>query len=103
MCYVACREIEINAVVIAPTSQHFEIDERCTYPGCTVCLMYCPAEGSIVETTTGRSMVPPPEVGPKINAGRVLDRNDLNGLNVLNDLNLWSHWNGRVECMTLKT
>ena len=29
MCYVACREIEINAVVVSPTSQHFlEIDER---------------------------------------------------------------------------
>lgn len=60
MCYVVCREIDINAVVVAPISQHFlEIDERCTYPGCTVCLMYCPAEGSIVETDTGRSMVPP--------------------------------------------
>ena len=34
MCYVACREIEINAVVVSPTSQHLlEIDERCTYPG----------------------------------------------------------------------
>jgi len=61
MCYVVCREIDINAVVVSPTSQHLlEIDERCTYPGCTVCLMYCPAEGSIVETDSGRSMVPPP-------------------------------------------
>jgi MinD superfamily P-loop ATPase len=61
MCYVVCREIDINAVVVSATPQHLlEIDERCTYPGCTVCLMYCPAEGSIVETATGRSMVPPP-------------------------------------------
>ncbi len=61
MCYVVCREIEINAVVVSRTSRHLlEIDERCTYPGCTVCLMYCPAEGSIVETESGRSMVPPP-------------------------------------------
>ena len=38
-----------------------EIDpDACTYPGCTACLMYCPAEGSIVEAETGRSMVPPP-------------------------------------------
>ena len=71
MCYVVCREIEINAVVVSPTSQHLlEIDERCTYPGCTVCLMYCPAEGSIVESDTGRSMVPPPpKSGPKIEDG----------------------------------
>ncbi len=38
-----------------------EIDmDKCTYPGCTACLMYCPAEGSIVEVESGRSMVPPP-------------------------------------------
>ena len=61
MCYVVCREIDLNAVVIAPDSQHkYEIDERCIYPGCTVCLMYCPAPGSIVETATGKSLVPPP-------------------------------------------
>jgi hypothetical protein len=61
MCYVVCREIDINAVVIAPTTQHFlEIDERCIYPKCTACLMCCPAEGSIDETETRRSMVPPP-------------------------------------------
>ncbi len=61
MCYVVCREININAVVIDPQSQHrFEIDERCTFPGCTVCLMYCPAPGSIFEVATGRSLVPPP-------------------------------------------
>ena len=49
MCYVVCREININAVVVSPTAQHFlEIDQRCIYPKCTVCLMYCPAEGSIV-------------------------------------------------------
>lgn len=61
MCYAVCREININAVIIAAEPQHrFEIDERCTYPGCTVCLMYCPAEGSIVEVDTGRSLVPPP-------------------------------------------
>lgn len=61
MCYVVCREININAVVIASDPQHlFEIDDRCIYPGCTVCLTYCPAEGSIVETGTGRSLVPPP-------------------------------------------
>lgn len=60
MCYVVCREININAVVVSPTSQHLlEIDERCTYPKCTVCLLYCPAEGSIVEAGTGRSLVPP--------------------------------------------
>jgi MinD superfamily P-loop ATPase len=61
MCYVVCREIDINAVVVSPTSRHLlEIDDRCTYPKCTVCLMYCPAQGSIVEADTGRSMVPPP-------------------------------------------
>lgn len=61
MCYVVCREININAVVVSPRAQHFlEIDQRCTYPKCTVCLMYCPAEGSIVETDSGKSMVPPP-------------------------------------------
>lgn len=61
MCYVVCREININAVVVSSTARHFlEIDERCIYPKCTVCLMYCPAEGSIVETVSGKSMVPPP-------------------------------------------
>lgn len=61
MCYVVCREINLNAVVISPQSQHlYEIDERCIYPKCTVCLMYCPAPGSIVEVSTGRSLVPPP-------------------------------------------
>jgi len=51
----------IHALFISPTSQHFlEIDERCTYPKCTVCLMYCPSEGSIVEADTGQSLVPPP-------------------------------------------
>ena len=97
MCYVVCREIEINAVVVAPTSQHFlEIDDRCTYPGCTVCLMYCPAEGSIVETATGRSMVPPPpEVWTENKRWpRVpLTENDLNVLNVLNDWNPWNNSN----------
>ena len=34
--------------------------EKCTYPGCTACLMYCPAAGSIVEMPSGRSVVPPP-------------------------------------------
>jgi len=38
-----------------------EIDiDKCTYPGCTACLMYCPAEGSIIEVESGRSLVPPP-------------------------------------------
>ena len=62
MCYVVCREIDLNAVVIAPEPRHrLEIDRaRCLYPGCTVCLMYCPAPGSIVETASGRSLVPPP-------------------------------------------
>jgi Pyruvate/2-oxoacid:ferredoxin oxidoreductase delta subunit len=62
MCYVVCREIDINAVVIDPGPLHrFEIDlARCLYPGCTVCLPYCPAPGSIVEVQSGRSLVPPP-------------------------------------------
>ena len=61
MCYVVCREINLNAVVVSSSARHFlEIDERCIYPKCTVCLMYCPAEGSIVETVSGKSMVPPP-------------------------------------------
>ena len=61
MCYVVCREIDLNAVVISSDPQHlFEIDERCIYPSCTVCLMYCPAEASIVEIATNRSLVPPP-------------------------------------------
>jgi MinD superfamily P-loop ATPase len=62
MCYIVCREIDINAVYVALEPLHrIEIDiDACTYPGCTACLMYCPAEGSIVEAATGRSMVPPP-------------------------------------------
>jgi MinD superfamily P-loop ATPase len=62
MCYVVCREIELNAVYVAPEPRHrFEIDPgRCLYPGCTACLMYCPAPGSIVEAASGRSLVPPP-------------------------------------------
>ena len=62
MCYVVCREIDLNAVMIAPDPLHrFEIDTgRCLYPGCTACLMYCPAPGSIVEAASGRSLVPPP-------------------------------------------
>ncbi|HVC55837.1 MAG TPA: 4Fe-4S dicluster-binding protein [Stellaceae bacterium] len=62
MCYIVCRELNINAVYVALEPLHrIEIDlDACTYPGCTACLMYCPAEGSIVEAATGRSMVPPP-------------------------------------------
>ena len=62
MCYIVCREIDLNAVYVALEPLHrIEIDiDKCTYPGCTACLMYCPAEGSIVEAETGRSMVPPP-------------------------------------------
>ena len=45
MCYIVCREIDID---------------KCTYPGCTACLMYCPAEGSIIEVESDRSLVPPP-------------------------------------------
>ena len=62
MCYVACEEIGLNAVYIDLEPRHrFEIDvHTCTYPGCVVCLMYCPAAGSIVEVETGRSLVPPP-------------------------------------------
>jgi len=62
MCYVACRELDINAVYVALEAQHrIEIDpHKCTYQACTVCLAYCPAEGSIIEQETGRSMVPPP-------------------------------------------
>jgi hypothetical protein len=62
MCYVVCREIDLNAVGIAPEPRHrLEIDmTRCLYPACTACLMYCPAPDSIVETGSGRSLVPPP-------------------------------------------
>src|ERR671934_2538459 len=62
MCYIVCRELDINAVYVALEPLHrIEIDlDACTYPGCTACLMYCPAAGSIVEAATGRSMVPPP-------------------------------------------
>ena len=51
MCYIVCREIDINAVYVALEPLHrIEIDiDKCTYPGCTACLMYCPAEGSIIE------------------------------------------------------
>lgn len=70
MCYVVCREINLNAVVVSPTAQHrLEIDGRCIYPKCTVCLMYCPAEGSIVETDTGRSLVPPRRKSGRITSG----------------------------------
>ena len=63
MCYVVCREINFNAVIIDTGPQHLhEIDmDRCVYPRCTVCLMYCPADASIVETESGRSLVPPPD------------------------------------------
>jgi Na+-translocating ferredoxin:NAD+ oxidoreductase RNF subunit RnfB len=62
MCYVACRALDVNAVYVALEPLHrIEIDpQKCAYPGCTVCLAYCPAEGSIIEAETGRSMVPPP-------------------------------------------
>ena len=51
MCYIVCRELDINAVYVALEPLHrIEIDiDKCTYPGCTACLMYCPAAGSIVE------------------------------------------------------
>ena len=62
MCYVVCREIDLNAVYVASDSLHrIEIDPaRCLYPGCTACLMYCPAPDSIVEVASRRSLVPPP-------------------------------------------
>ena len=62
MCYVVCREINFNAVIIDTAETHLhEIDmDRCVYPRCTVCLMYCPADASIVESETGKSLVPPP-------------------------------------------
>lgn len=62
MCYIACQTIELNAVYISRDHLHrYEIDtEKCKYPKCTVCLMYCPAPGSIIEVETGRWMVPPP-------------------------------------------
>jgi hypothetical protein len=48
MCYLACRALDINAGCVALELQHkIEIDTRkCTYPTCTVCLAYCPAQGS---------------------------------------------------------
>jgi TPP-dependent indolepyruvate ferredoxin oxidoreductase alpha subunit len=62
MCYLACRELNLNAVYVALEPLHrLEIDpHKCTYPVCTVCLAYCPAEGSIVEAESGRWVVPPP-------------------------------------------
>src|SRR4030081_1760315 len=83
MCYIVCREIDINAVYVALEPLHrIEIDlQKCTYPGCTACLMYCPAEGSIVEVTTGRSMVPPPpRCGRRFEpCTRSLKRSSING------------------------
>ena len=62
MCLIACEEIGINAVYLELEPRHrHEIDvHKCTYPTCVVCLMYCPAPGSIIEVETGRSLVPPP-------------------------------------------
>ena len=62
MCWIVCRELDINAVYVALEPMHrIEIDPAlCTYPGCTACLLYCPAAGSIIEAETGRSLVPPP-------------------------------------------
>jgi formate hydrogenlyase subunit 6/NADH:ubiquinone oxidoreductase subunit I len=62
MCYVVCRDLDLNAVAVMAEARHrLEIDvTRCLYPRCTVCLMYCPAPGSIVEVQSGRSLVPPP-------------------------------------------
>lgn len=47
MCYIACRDIDINAVYVALEPLHrIEIDaEKCTYPGCTVCLVRCARKG----------------------------------------------------------
>ena len=58
MCLIACEEIGINAVYLELEPRHrHEIDvHKCTYPTCVVCLMYCPAPGSIVEAETGRSL-----------------------------------------------
>jgi MinD superfamily P-loop ATPase len=62
MCWIVCRELDINAVHVALEPMHrIEIDpDLCTYPGCTACLLYCPAAGSIIEAETGRPLVPPP-------------------------------------------
>src|SRR5229473_3105693 len=40
MCYIVCRELDINAVYVALEPLHrIEIDlDACTYPGCTACL-----------------------------------------------------------------
>jgi hypothetical protein len=62
MCYLVCRELNLNAIYISLQPQHlFEIEpQKCYFPKCTACLPYCPAPGSIVEAESGRSMVPPP-------------------------------------------
>ena len=65
MCYIVCREIDINAVYVALEPLHrIEIDlQKCTYPGwrhlyevqparctgCGECLEYCPAPGALVQ------------------------------------------------------
>jgi len=59
MCYVVCREISFNAVIIDTAETHLhEIDiDRCVYPRCAVCLMYFLADGSIVEAETGKFLI----------------------------------------------
>ena len=60
LCREVCPESAIRPTLLEPLHR-IEIDiDKCTYPGCTACLMYCPAEGSIIEVESGRSLVPPP-------------------------------------------
>ena len=49
---------QLLSIDIADQERYIDL-QKCTYPGCTACLMYCPAEGSIIEVESGRSMVPP--------------------------------------------
>jgi len=54
-------EPECPNKAISMGAEFYQIDpHKCTYPTCTVCLAYCPAEGSMIEAESGRSLVPPP-------------------------------------------
>ena len=59
--HMSIKQMSAQLLSVGIGDQENYIDlQKCTYPGCTACLMYCPAEGSIIEVESGRSMVPPP-------------------------------------------
>ena len=58
LCREVCSDSAIRPKLLEPRHLYEVRPAKCT--GCGDCLDYCPAEGSIVEVESGRSMVPPP-------------------------------------------